>query len=242
MLRLIHVFDLFDSKNAHDNERKAKAQASWEVLHRNKEHHVIQVTNSHPQRISESIGDFRKLPFFKDVVENGIGEAISEDDIIFWSNDDSWLHPTLPDALVMHCAIHQCGTAHRREFDKIPSQTMAPEQLVGISRSDMGRDCIFATKRWWLKNWGDIGDFILATPDFDLCMAALIRKQKGFTTTRQNLYERIPSCELPLGLICHELHTAVWRGLSEGNSAIMHNRKCFIEWRDKFAPEIIIPI
>lgn len=238
--RLIHVVDLFDSKNAQDNERKAKAQASCNKLYVTG---ITQLAYTHARRTSADIGDLRKLPFLKDVLENGIRDERNPDDIIFLTNDDNILHSHLPEALIMHCAIHGACTAHRREFKNgFPSQEMTPEQLVGISEPHMGRDLVGATRAWWKSHWSEIPDLLLGVSNWDLCMAALIRKSKGFTTTHQNLFERIACCELPFGLVNHEFHVGAWQIAGLNNPAEKHNLECFKQWAAKYAPEIIIPI
>lgn len=243
MPRLIHVVDLFKSKNAHDNERKAKAQASWGVIRDQQRIQYAGVYQNSHKRTSESIGDSRNLPFLKDVVENGVEFSTDKDDIIFLTNDDNILHPNLPDALRMHCAIHGVCSAHRREFkQRFPSQPMSPEQLVGISEPHLGRDLVGATREWWQAHWEEIPDLLIGASNWDLCMAALIRKSKGYATTRQNLFERIPCCELPFGLVNHEAHVGAWTLVGPNNPAERHNLECFKQWAKDYAPEITVPI
>lgn len=244
--RIIHVVDLFDSGNEHDQIRKEKAKSSWKVLCESGVfwiHPPASVTSGRRNSMWHgTIGDDRKLGFFKDFIKWGLELANNPNDIVFWTNDDTILHPNFREAVMMHCAIHEVATGQRREMDSWPSQQLTPEQIVGISAPSMGRDVIAATRTWWERNWSDIPDFLLAASDFDLWFAAFVRRQKAFRTTHANLFERFPPCELAHGLIGHENHPSKWRQLGSKNPANAYNQKLFKEWADKHAPEIPVPI
>lgn len=236
--KLIHCLEVHPETNAYNATRKKKAQASWEVLYKAG---VVPAHYEKYARDSRGLGDPRGLPYFKDTIAHGLALADSEDSIIFWTNDDDWLHPALPGMLRTFLAIYQACTAQRREFQNkpFPVEAMTPEQITMMSEVHMGRDLIAATKAWWLKHWSEIPDFLLGAESFDICLASLIRKNRGFKTTHANLYERIQCCELPFGYVSHEAHTSAWPMHTLANN---YNRELFKQWALKYAPHIQVPI
>jgi hypothetical protein len=239
-MKLVHVYESHHERNAMNAARKEKAFQSWRVLY---QQGVVEACYKDYVRDSKSIGDPRGLPYFKDVIAFGISKCESEDDVVFFTNDDSILHKQLPGALIMFCAIYEVCSAQRREFRQgYPSGEHSPEQLTAMSDSHMGRDLIAGTKRWWGKNLCHIPDFLLACSEFDLCLAALIRKQKGHRTTHQNLSERIQCCELNFGLVGHEAHQPQWSILGKDNIGNAHNHALFKRWAATYAPEMPVPI
>lgn len=240
--RVVHAVERHIETNPASQKRKEKAWASWEVLYKQG---VIPAHYENYKRDARAIGDHRALPFLKDVLQCGLDKLSPEDDasILLWTNDDDIPHPRLPEALQMFCALFECGTSQRREFAQpYPTQEMSPESLTAISLHHMGRDAIFGTAGWFKRSWAEIPDFILGAPVFDLCIAALIRKQKGFTTTRTSVEHIIPSCELMAGYISHEQHQSVWPTLPVNNPANSHNARLFESWAKRYAPEIRTPL
>jgi hypothetical protein len=183
------------------------------------------------------------LPFLKDVLEFGMSKATAGSDIVFWSNDDNILHPDLGSALTMFCSVFDCCSSQRREFKTpFPAHPMSPESLCCISESHIGRDLIAGTVDWFRKNWDEIPDFLLGTPVFDLCLAAMIRKKKGYSTTRQNIEVVNPVCELMNGYVHHEAHDSTWDKLPLHHPSIAWNNNLFAQWAQKYAPEIRTPL
>lgn len=244
--KLVHCVELHEDKNPHDMHRKKVARESWEALYGNG---VIPAHYSHYERDSRDIGDERALPYLKDIIAHGCAIA-SEDEnpddaIIFWSNDDTVLHPDLSDFLRMFCSIHDCCTSHRCDFKTVtlPIPQIEPHQMADLTKNEphMGRDLIAGTYRWWCEIWPHIPDFLCGASNFDLCMAILIRRQKGFVSSHRNLYDVIAPCDLVKGMVSHQHHQTVWNTIPN-SPAERHNLELFKEWALKYAPELKIPL
>ena len=238
--RLYHVVERHEEPIPDQRPRKEFAQRSWDALYDQGVvpcHTWVYKRNAH-----DTIGDRRDLPYLKDVLAEGLGQTQGEDDIVFWCNDDNWLHPRLVARLRCHCAIYEACTSQRCEFQGpiVPGKT--PAEYAKLGAYHMGRDIFAGTVRWFTKHWDEIPDFLLGASDFDLCLAALVRKDKGFITNRKNIEDCIWPCELPRGYVCHQHHEPFWHRPDNEHTAPsqLYNRKLFREWVAKYAPEILL--
>lgn len=238
--RIIHVYESHHETNVTTLARQSKAHGTWRTLYAQG---VVDCAYSHYVRVSNSVGDPRGLPFLKDCIAHGLSKCESESDICMWTNSDSLLHPSLPSALRMFCAIYEVCTAQRREFKNgYPDGQYSIDQIVGMSGPHLGRDLFAATKRWFIKHWDQIPDFLLAASEFDLCLAAMVRTQKLHQTTHQNLFERVQCCEIPQGYISHESHDPEWNRVGRNNAANSYNHHLFKKWAEKYSPSTPVPI
>jgi len=89
----------------------------------------------------------------------------------------------------------------------------------------------------------DIPDFIIGAPYWDIWMAAYMRLYKGFRLNSLNsLYDNLPGCELPDGLIIHQAHMSKWKSGSKAEQnkrpSNQYNRKLFQQWCDECWPNM----
>lgn len=235
--KLIHCLERHKQNNPDAERRVLQAQESWITLYK-----TGQVLPAHvwePSRNSEQIGDARCLPYFKDVLLAGLNGG-NRNDFVFWTNDDSILHPKLPAHLMEVLTDKPAVSSYRINFDKgsIPSLDKSPGELLGLSRAlnppgdiDLGRD-LFAFRKDWLRDhWHNIPDFLLGELEFDLVMAFLIRKYYGIQTTKTNMDVMLPECELQKGYVIHERHNRSWTlRNNEAAPAKAWNRKLATEF------------
>lgn len=239
--RLIHCTEMHPASSPSEENRRGIAQESWKALYAQNviECHLHEAV--YP-RNATGIGDARRLPFLKDVLMHAMSIA-DPDDIIFWSNDDNFLHPQLPDLLRYWVSLYECCCSQRCEFNNtpLPPASAPPVEFTIQGRLHMGRDIFAFTKRWLEQHWDDIGDFILGASDWDLAMAALIRLQFGIQTTRKNLEEVIFPAEIPRGYVSHSYHPSGWNkpGVTNTSPANMWNRRLFKEWASKHATHLV---
>lgn len=237
--RIFHAVERHDERDHGEQERKSRAQRSWDGLY---EQGVIPVHLWRYPRTAKAIGDKRDLPYLKDVLGAAMAKA-SPQDIILWTNDDSWLHPRLPDVVRLFASLYGAVTSQRCD-SRLPmpeaGQCLTPEQYARLRGRHMGRDLFAFTKYWLKEHWNQIGDYILGASDFDLAMATLIRHTHGIETTRPNLEECIHPAELPRGYVCHEVHAAAWcqKGNEDEAPSQKHNRALFRKWARKHAPNM----
>ena len=238
--RLIHCVESHKEARPTEQNRKGLAQKSWSALY---EAGVVPcpLDESNYPRTSLDIGERRALPFLKDVLAPALSQA-NEDDIIFFTNDDNFLHPQLPELLRYHIAVYECASAQRCEFmgSPMPAANRPPNEFTRHSRPHMGRDLFAFTARWLSEHWEQIPDFVLGCSDWDLCLACIIREQFGIKSTRRNLEEIIFPAELPLGYVSHRYHSPQWNKPGYVNSAPgqMHNRMLFRDWAAEHAPQL----
>ncbi|MFA6240082.1 MAG: DUF5672 family protein [Candidatus Hydrogenedentales bacterium] len=237
---------LFHAVECHvgdDDLRKQHARKSWDILYKQG---VVPVYLSEYPRDATSIGDRRPLPFLKDVLALAMQKA-SDNDIIFWTNDDDWLHPDLAKLLQSHAGLYGACSSHRcnfRRIQDIPDKRSPSLIYTAALKVDhpihVGRD-LFAFKcRWLRERWKDIPDFILGASDFDLALACLVRLEFGIVSTRKNLEEAIHPCEIPRGYVAHVNHPSFWVRPDNIDSAPsqIHNRQLFREWARVALPSL----
>lgn len=238
--RLFHCVEQHTEKNRSETVRKAQAQKSWEPLYAQG---VIRccLEEEHYPRTARDIGEKRKLPYLKDVLNLAMKQA-QPDDIIFFTNDDIVLHPELPELLRFHVGVYECCSASRCEFKgrPMPPMNRPPSEFAQLGNPHMGRDLFAFTKRWLESHWQEMPDFILGASEFDLCMATMIRNHFGIRTSRQNLEAIIHPAELPRGYISHSFHSPFWNTPANVNTAPSQiwNRTRFRDWAAVHAPQL----
>ncbi len=143
---------------------------------------------------------------------------------------------------MLHYHIREFGpcTATRTEFQNdIPSLELPPEIFDQSSIGyHPGRDLLAATKKWYQENWELIPDFILGCSMFDSCLAMLVRRHYGLSTSyRATTYgPPLPPAELPRGYVAHVLHQSHWAHVNYETSAPAqrHNIELFWRWLEKY--------
>ena len=237
---IFHCYERHADSEPRDKSRKADMQKSWKALYKAGVIPVCLDENFYP-RDARSIGETRPLPFLRDVLAVGMEKA-EPDDIIFFTNDDDFLHPELPELLRFHVSVYECCSAQRCEFKRtpMPKASRPPGEFTRNSMSHMGRDLFAFTKKWLVSHWNEIPDFILGCSDWDLCLATMVRNHFGIKTTRQNLETVMFPAELPLGYVSHVWHAPHWDRPEYTNTAPgqLHNRMAFKCWAKEHAPHL----
>lgn len=219
------------------DKRKLAAWASWDRLYAQG---VIPCHLWEYPRDATSIGDRRKLPYLKDVLKLALDQANNED-IIFFTNDDNWLHPSLP-VLRFHVSLYGACSSQRCEFrgSKRLIPNMTPQGIAQMSERHIGRDLFAFTKEWLVTHWDELGDPILGASDWDFMLACLIRLQFGIVSTRNNLEQPLPPAEIERGYVAHVFHRPEW--MRSGNEAKapsqQHNRAIFRRWAATRLPDL----
>lgn len=228
MTTIYHAVEMHHWPAGVDAGRRRRAQESWpETLYAQG---VVPVHYREYNRDATIIGDARKLPFLLDVIEPALNQCKDGNDIVLFSNDDIVFHKDFVRAVRQHIAIWDVCTAHRCECDHRFDLNLTPDEWLAQSRPHIGRD-VFAAKASWLHSmWGHLPDACLGSPFWDLHLAAIVRRSKGFILTRQNLETVFPGCELQKGYVYHEAHENQWGKLPANSPAHQHNAMLFKEW------------
>lgn len=229
--KLIHVVEKHYTQEREREEyrRQTNALNSWIELYKTGK--VIPCHVWDPPRTSESVGDFRKLPFLKDLLVEGLTMA-RDTDWLMLTNDDTILHPKLPELIASLPAGIEAVSSFRIEFDKgSPISTdMEPSYLAKLYDRDLGRDLFAFSAQWLQENWFAIPDFFLGEAEWDLVLTLLIRDTLGIFTDESNILQPIPEVEMPMGYVLHERHMRRWQGMAITNPAKMHNKNLAKAW------------
>lgn len=229
--RLIHAVELHSERM---DPRKRNAQASWKALYAQG---VVPCHLIHYPRSSRTLGDGRGLPYLKDVLNHAMNHA-HENDVIFLTNDDTWLHPKLPPVLLRHVLTFGPVSSQRCEFVHRPilPASASPQQFAVLSERHPGRDLFGFTFKWLQKRWPDIPDMLLGASEWDTMLAALIRLDYGVLTNTKNIQDSIPPCELERGYVAHQYHPPVWQraDILNKSPSQLHNRKLMLAFVTKY--------
>jgi hypothetical protein len=149
--------------------------------------HMLTADNIH--RNANNIGDRRPLPMLKEMLAKAL-KFTRHRDIIVWTNDDVQI-------INLHKVVEHC-----RRFG-----------AVGVRRdpAHIGRE-LFAFRWDWLADRiYNFPDCVVASPWFDLAIAAWIRRQFGWVSTMDNLIKDRYPAEIPNEKILHHQdHPSSW--------------------------------
>jgi hypothetical protein len=165
----------------------------------------LNLTTNHIERDARSIGDPRPLPMLKEMLTKAVKFSQGRD-IIIWTNDDVQI----------------------LDLNKIKSH-VARFGAVGIRRdpSHMGRELFAFRWDWLVDRLYHFPDCAVASPWFDLAVAAWIRKQFGWVSTMDNFIEDRYPAEIPNdGILYHPPHDSSWTG-NMGMPASTWNQRIF---------------
>lgn len=237
---IIHAVEMHHSADPVEANRKGIAQESWKALY---DKGVVprHYDSSMGRNAHDEIGEPRKLPYLKDVLAYAMANA-QPDDIIFWTNDDNFLHPSLVEALRYHVSLYEVCCSQRCEFinTAMPPASRPHTEFAGAGRAHMGRDLFAFTVDWLDRHWNEIPDAILGCSDFDLHLACIVRNHFKIKSTRRNLEDCIFPAELERGYVSHQYHPPAWNRPEYTNSSPgqLHNRSLFAAWAKINAPHL----
>lgn len=161
------------------------------------------LTTSNLPRTAQEIGDSRPLPMLKEMMAKAI-KFSSGRDVIVWTNDDV-------EILNLDLVVD-----HVRKFG-----------AVGVRRdpAHIGRE-LFAFRWDWLADrLYNFPDCAVASPWFDLAVAAWIRRQFGWVSDMDNLGKDLYPCEIPNdGILHHPPHPSSWTGSMEAPASKWNER------------------
>lgn len=239
----VHCVERHKQKTDEAHERVGAALQSWMELYKTGLVVPWHVWEQEYPRHSGQIGDGRNLPFLKDVLAAGLAHA-RDKDYVMLTNDDTLLHPKLPEFLLKFMKDKPAVSSGRITFSgsKPPGweDRSIHEQTWG---DDIGRDLFVMRKDWLLKHFREIPDFILGDLEWDLTLSAMIRLDiAGVKTTRESRFKLDPKCEIPRGYVFHRDHKKDWLDPSQANApAKIWNYDLSREWCKKHGMAALPP-
>ena len=238
--RFFHVVERHTQRSAEDDARVMTAVRSWIELYKTGRMVPCHLWEYDYPRSARQLGDRRDLPYFKDVIAEGLTRA-KPDDVLVWTNDDTVLHPAVIAALDEKLRTVPCVGSFRVNFDRVSEADLkeSPTTLLqrgeknidGSLRMDLGRDLFAWRKSWLIEHWLEIPDFLLGELEFDIVMAVMVRKEAGVFTDKRNVLQVMPQCELDKGLVLHQKHQRQWTGAEAKDSpAKIWNKRLAIQF------------
>jgi hypothetical protein len=213
--KVFHTFEVHPT-----NARGKRAQCTWPVLW-NGFGWVPSPLKEPYERDARSIGDERSLPYIKDILKVGLGQA-EDNDIIVFSNDDIILLPGAHKEILTALSRVPVVLFSRRdikEFADIDRQTDV------TTHQHFGRD-VLVSRAWFLRQyWDMIPDFIIGRSDWDTYLTCLFRKLFGCIIPGKwgvEMATTITATEGASTQMLHELHSSANARPGWGNRFIPH--------------------
>lgn len=206
--RIIHAVDWYlrpgdDLEATHERRRVMNARTTWDRLQNGDADagvakadwriafHVLQDTD----RSSADLGDFRRLPYIKDVIDFAAKCARHDDEILVFTNADTLILPDAPAAIREKLAAGDCCYSRRIDVSS-GEYPYTREQLTRYPRH-VGADLFAFRVGWWKQHRDEFPDLLLACEGWDW-------------VARQILKRHNPAAEIDPPVIYHERHAPVW--------------------------------
>ena len=197
--------------------RMFRARATWESLRVDKNYNLILHTIGPEERSSYiDLGDDRKLPYVRDILDYASSQASSDDEILVISNADVCLVPEALHGIRLNLLNAPCCFSRRVEVsDSGPRLRVADLKKEYLA----GADLFACTVSWWNANRSILPDLLLGAEAWD-------------TVYRWWMLQCNPLSEMQPPVIYHERHVPFWsmRENISTNPAQVYNRKLSREW------------
>lgn len=236
--RIFHSVDVFKHENIDTMNRVNLAKSSWDLIYATGKVLPSHFT-SYP-RDAREIGEKRALPYLRDMLSKTMEEA-SDEDLIFFSNDDNILHTDLPAMVMFYASVYDVVSSQRIDLHRaLPMRILNPVEMDKNNPPHFGRDLFAFKKSWLVKHWDDIGEYILGASSWDVAMTAKIRLYHGIKSDRQSFLRHIFPAECPRGYVFHLQHASRWaeNGYQDSSAANQWNNKIWREWASRNLPDL----
>ncbi|HXE54240.1 MAG TPA: hypothetical protein VN541_14550 [Tepidisphaeraceae bacterium] len=224
---MVHTTSLYDPGEMETRRRMYVARQTWERAYREfpnivSGHQVI----SRAARTSASIGDDRRLPFVKDLVEFAFGlKTNAPVDAAIMTNTDTCMIPSRIPAAFDSLQSRGCYYSFRYEHGGFIRPL--DDAAVGSAPIYSGADLFAFTRAWWERHRDDYPDLLLGAEAWDGVLKVMMN-DSGFEPGSPIVY--------------HEAHAAHWSQHLLTSPSQLHNRKLAAEWIErKRIPSFLCP-
>lgn len=169
---LIHTYSNYWPDNRETRRRIMFAGKTWQNNYLNSDWWTVNVANKQLPRLFGN-----QLPFVKDLIQKGIDNANSPEDVIVLANTDTCFSETLTARLLNAFLTADCCYAHRRDFKMKITQPLTDEQIVFGSKYP-GFDLFAFRVSWWQKHGPDMLDMVIGAEGWDLVLKVLMDSTK----------------------------------------------------------------
>ena len=238
---ILHITNTYCPQNKNDKRRHILAYQTWRNLY-NKNHLIpIHLHDNEFDRNSSHVGDKRKMPFIKDIINIALKNA-TNNDICIITNADICICDDFKVKLEDYFdrTKNECGFCFRYDKHSELSSDILNSNDIQSLQWYVGSD-LFAFKISWWKKWANhFPDFIIGKPCWDWIMRNLMGYSVvGTSTFTQNLECQGNVCDMG-SLIYHEKHES-YAELPENyftDKANLWNWVLAKRWFEKYAENI----
>lgn len=223
VVRVAHVHEWHEPSDPSERFRQEAAARSWAAIY---QLGILDVPYRQYKRDSLAIGDTRRLPYLKDVLEPGISK-VSTNGVVMLTNDDTILHPDIANIVERHVKEYGACSSLRCEIASPAEAIKQPSEHSRNRRFHIGRDLFGFSVDWLTKHWNDIPDCLLGASDWDIALAILMRHYHKLPTSMEFIGASYPQTDIPDGYVLHLPHAPVWSQRSNIDTAPSqkHNRQ-----------------
>lgn len=215
--RIFHVTNWYLG-NKGDNPRILRARATWEELRLDPNYYILDHQLTHKDRSSRDIGDTRKLPYIRDIIDFGCSDpGATENDIVVFSNSDVAVVPEM--LMSLRQKMQSCECCYSRRIDVLNFDTRHTLQSLKGSKAHVGADLFAFSIGFWRKHRETLPDLYLGCEGWDF-------------VARHWCQSHNPKAETEVALIYHQIHPSYWQKseIIHDNPAQVHNRKACELW------------
>lgn len=202
---IIHAINIFHPKHESDLRRHLYAMNNWYYFYEKNEMTPRFIYDEEFTRMSDQVGDNRKMPFVKDII-NLAFKHLNEEDIVIITNSDISIATNGIKSVRKMITKHECCFSFRRDHYGELEKVLWTIDDVNTLQWYVGSDLFAFTKRWW-NRWGELfPDLLIGKPNWDWIMRCLMGYSiKGNEIWKQTINDigNVACCE---DIIYHEKH------------------------------------
>jgi hypothetical protein len=200
--RIVQAVDWYVSPKASDERRRnLAARRTWERLRDGDEHfqgkadwevafHELQPG----QRSSRDLGDDRRLPYIRDIIDHAAARA-ADDDVLAFTNADTLVLPDAPGAIREKLTDGDC--CYSRRIDVSSGEHPYTREQLGRYPRHVGADLFAFRAGWWRSHLDEFPDLLLACEGWDWVARRIMERHN-------------PAAEIDPPVVYHERHSPVW--------------------------------
>ncbi len=189
-MKIVHVVNTYPVTNPAEQARLARAASTW----RNNGIFLREVPTEALRRTSDRVmGDTRRLPFIKDMIEYVMGWSFPEqvhdalarsqatirdsECLVMLTNADTCLCGDVAQILQDEVNVQllkeiklsqpQLFYSHRRNFTRFPKRILSSAEIAVRGEEFVGVDMVAFTPAWWASNKDKFPDLVLGCEGWD---------------------------------------------------------------------------
>lgn len=170
----VHIVNIWSPKNSDDYRRHKYACDNWYEFYEKGLMSPRFIYDAEFTRMSDCVGDKRKMPFIKDVIEFG-SKHLQNNDVVVLTNADISFSSDAFHKLKQNVEKYGCTFSFRRDSKKqIDKLSFRSDEISSEMDWYVGSDMFAFKKSWWTKWSGLFPDLIIGKPNWDWIMRIIM--------------------------------------------------------------------